>query len=179
MLRTRSVWLCFTVALVLGAWGWTPPAVAQSTQVAAPVAVGKVTGLPIPRYVSIRASEANLRVGPGSDYPIRWRLMRAGMPVQIVDEEAQWREVSMHDGERGWLYAPLLSGSRSLYVTLAQAPVRSAPDPRADIVALAAETVVLRARECQPGWCSVRKGDIKGWVARSMVWGVEPGEVFE
>ena len=27
--------------------------------------VGKVTNLPIPRYVSIRANEANLRVGPG------------------------------------------------------------------------------------------------------------------
>lgn len=170
--------LALLLSFAIGLWATagTLPAKAQSVDADS---VGKTTGLPIPRFVSIRADKANLRVGPGSDYPILWRLMRAGMPAQVVDEEGQWREIVLHDGERGWLFAPLFSGARTLYVTLARAPIRKAPDPRADIVALAAETVVLRVQECRPEWCEVRKGDIEGWIARTMVWGVFDGEVFE
>lgn len=140
---------------------------------------GKVTGLPIPRFVSIRADEANLRVGPGGQYPIRWRLLRAGMPAQIVDEENQWREVALHDGERGWLYAPLLSGARTLYVAFDRAPLVASPDLNAPIVAFVEKRVVLRVDACKVDWCAVRKGEIKGWIARHMVWGVAPGETFE
>lgn len=170
--------LALLLSLAIGLWASfvVVPAMAQPAD---RVSVGKTTGLAIPRFVSIRARKANLRVGPGSDYPVRWRLLRAGMPAQIVDEEGQWREVILHDGERGWLFGPLLSGARTLYVTLARAPIREAPDPRADIVALAAEAVVLRVQECRPEWCEVRKGDIEGWIARAMVWGVFEGEVFE
>jgi len=170
--------LALLLAFVFGlmATAGTFPARAQTADAAD---VGKTTGLPIPRFVSIRADRANLRVGPGSEYPVLWRLLRAGMPTQIVDEEGQWREVVLHDGERGWLFAPLLSGARTLYVTLDRAPIREAPDPRADIAALAAESVVLRAQQCRPEWFEVRKGDIQGWLCRSVVWGVAEGAVFE
>lgn len=142
-------------------------------------AVGKVTSLPIPRYVSIRADEANLRVGPGGQYPIRWRLLRAGMPAQIVDEENQWREVVLHDGERGWLYAPLLSGARTVYVTFERAPLVASADLNAGVVAYVEKRVVLRVDACEPHWCKVRKGEIKGWIARHMVWGLSPAETFD
>jgi SH3-like domain-containing protein len=149
------------------------PAEAQQTL------VGKVTNLPIPRYVSIRADEANLRVGPGGQYPVRWRLMRAGMPVRIVDEEEQWREVELYDGERGWLFGSLLSGARTLYVTDARAPLLAKGKPKARVVAFVEKGVVLRAKRCEPGWCEVRKGDVSGWVSRSSVWGFLPNEVFD
>ena len=141
--------------------------------------VGKVTNLPIPRYVSIRANEANLRVGPGGQYPVRWRLMRASMPVMIVDEEEQWREVELYDGERGWLYAPLLSGARTLYVTASRAPLLSKGKLDARVEAFVEKGVVLRAKKCEPQWCEARKGDISGWISRSSVWGFLPNEVFD
>lgn len=150
------------------------PALAQ-----APGPAGKETGLPIPRYVSIRADEANLRVGPGGAYPILWRLLRPGMPAQVVDEEGQWREIVLHDGERGWLHAPLLSGARTLYVLADGTPIMTEPGLDADVAANAEATVILRAKACRPEWCQVRKGGISGWVATRMVWGLLPGETFE
>lgn len=159
----------FVTFLAAAAVSWT--AMAET--------VGKVTKLPIPRYVSIRADEANLRVGPGGQYPIRWRLTRSGMPARVVDEEGQWREVVLHDGERGWLYAPLLSGARTLYVTSDYTPILDGPEADADVVAYAAERVILRARACRVHWCEVRKRKISGWVSRRQVWGVAPDETFE
>ncbi|MEQ9122551.1 MAG: SH3 domain-containing protein [Alphaproteobacteria bacterium] len=141
--------------------------------------VGKETGLPIPRYVSIRADEANLRVGPGGLFPIRWRLLRRNMPARIEDEEGQWREIVLHDGERGWLYNPLLSGARYLYVTADQAPLARKPEAGAQVSAYVQKGVVLRATTCEPGWCEVRKGEIRGWIARDAVWGVLDGERFD
>jgi SH3-like domain-containing protein len=141
--------------------------------------MGKETGRAIPRYVSIRADEANLRVGPGGQYPIKWRLLRSGMPAQIVDEQGQWREVMLHDGERGWLHAPLLSGARTLYVTVNRAPITSSPDSKASLVAYAERRVILRVEQCEPHWCEVRKGKLRGWVLRRLVWGILPTEILD
>ncbi len=160
-------------------WSLVLAALLASGPVAAAQEVGKETGLDIPRYVSIRADEANLRVGPGGEYPVLWRLTRAGMPARIVDEEGQWREVVLHDDERGWLHAPLLSGARTLYVVAREAPIRAKPSEESAVRAYADHSVVLRAEACQPDWCEVRKGDIGGWISRADVWGVFPGETFE
>ncbi len=156
------------IALLLAA-----PAVAQEAD------VGKSSGYKLPRFVSIKTDEINLRVGPGSQYPIRWRLRRFGMPAMVVDEEGQWFEVVLHDEERGWLYQPYLSGIRRIYVTRARAPIFEAANANSDIVALAEKGVILRLVACPAAWCQVRKGDIKGWIARADVWGLLPDEVYE
>jgi len=44
------------------------------------------TGLPLPRFVSLRAAEVNLRTGPGVRYPIDWVYHRRGLPVEVIDE---------------------------------------------------------------------------------------------
>ena len=43
----------------------------------------KGTGLPLPRFASLRSDEANVRSGPGTRYPIEWVFRRKGMPVEI------------------------------------------------------------------------------------------------
>lgn len=97
----------------------------------------------------------------------------------VVDEEGQWFEVVLHDAERGWLYQPYLSGIRRVYVKRDRAPIFAAADASSDIVALAEESVILRLLACPAAWCEVRKGDIKGWIARADVWGLLPNEVYE
>jgi len=174
---TRSLPLCIAALLglvaVLGLDGD-----AARAQTDKPI-VGKVTGLPIPRFVSIRADEANLRVGPGGRFPIVWRLLRRNMPAMVVDEEGQWREILLHDGERGWLYNPLLSGARYLYVTSDRSPILTDPTPGGAAIAYVQESVILRATGCERDWCSVRKGEIEGWIHRAAIWGALENETFE
>ena len=92
---------------------WTVAAQAQDSASRKP---GTVTGLPIPRFVSLKASEVNARVGPGPDYQIAWVFKRAGLPVEVLAEFESWRQVRDSDGVTGWVAAPLLSARRTAIV---------------------------------------------------------------
>ena len=47
---------------------------------------GPVTNLPLPRYVSMKAAEGNVRRGPSLTHRIDWVFKRRGMPLQITAE---------------------------------------------------------------------------------------------
>ena len=38
--------------------------------------IGKETGLEIPRYVSLKSDDANIRVGPSKNYPIKIKYIK-------------------------------------------------------------------------------------------------------
>ena len=42
------------------------------------------TGLPLPRFVSLRSEEVNMRTGPGVRYPVDWVYKRKNMPVEVI-----------------------------------------------------------------------------------------------
>jgi len=61
--------------------------------------------LPIPRFVTIKFDEVNVRTGPVIDCPIEWVFIRKGEPVEIIAEYEQWRKVRDINGEGGWVHA--------------------------------------------------------------------------
>ena len=73
---------------------------------------GGVTGLPLPRFVTLSSGKINMRVGPGSRYPIEWVYTRRGMPVEIVAEYELWRKVRDVDGTEGWVLKHMVSSKR-------------------------------------------------------------------
>ena len=77
---------------------------------------GSVTNLPIPRYVSLKAPEANVRRGPSLSHRIDWVFQRRAMPLKITDEYGHWRRVQDIDGAGGWMHYSLLSGARTVIV---------------------------------------------------------------
>ena len=42
------------------------------------------SGLPIPRYVSLKSDHVNVRAGPTKDNDVAWVYTRAGLPVEIT-----------------------------------------------------------------------------------------------
>lgn len=140
---------------------------------------GPVTGYDIPRFVSIRVDEANLRSGPDKYFPIRTVLLRRGMPVKVIDEFKLWRKVALHDGMEGWLHQSLISGRRTFLVLTEPADMRDDPDADADIVARLEVNALVNLTSCNGDWCAVSVGAYEGWVPRSAGWGALPGEDFE
>lgn len=140
---------------------------------------GAVTNLPIPRFVSLKGSEGNARRGPSLTHRIDWVFTRPGMPLRVTAEHENWRRVEDAEGMGGWVHYALLSGVRSVLVATDMAEFRTKPDARADVVFQAEQGVVGRLMECQPDWCRVNVQGEKGWIAKSALWGVEPGEVVE
>ena len=92
--------------------------------------VGPVTGLPLPRYVSLKGSEGNARRGPGLSNRIDWVFTRAGMPLRITAEFEHWRRVEDKDGLGGWIHYMLLSGIRTVLFTDPMTDLHARPDSR-------------------------------------------------
>jgi SH3-like domain-containing protein len=145
----------------------------------APAERGPVTGFPLPRYVSIRASEGNARRGPSRSHRIDWVFTRRDMPVMVVAEHGHWRRVVDRDGVGGWMHHALLSGVRTAIVEADMTPLHARPDAGSPVRARAELGVIGRLRECRPGWCLMEAGGYRGWVEAAGLWGVDPGETFD
>ena len=136
----------------------------------------KRTGLPLPRFASLRAGEVYMRAGPGTRYPVEWIYRRRGLPVQIIAEFDTWRKVRDWNGTVGWVHRAMLSGRR-MAITLANDTVlRRAPAADAPAVARSEPGVVARILKCADAWCRIEARGIKGWVPRGALWGTLPGE---
>ena len=138
---------------------------------------GRMTGLPLPRFVSLGADEVNLRFGPGEAYPIAWILAREGLPVEIVEEFDTWRKVRLHDGDLGWIHASLLSSRRTVLVADEVRALRQNPDREARIVLRAEPGVIGELLDCDDSWCRVEIDGRRGWLQRVEIWGVLPAEM--
>ncbi len=107
------------LAVILAGWLTAPGAPALAQKAAVDLAArkaGPITGLPTPRFVSLKADEVNVRRGPGWDHAVAWVFHRAGLPVEVIAEFDVWREVRDSEGATGWVAGTLLSGRRTVLV---------------------------------------------------------------
>ncbi len=139
------------------------------------------SGLPLPRFVSVSKSEANVRRGPGQDYPLLYQYQRRGLPLEIVAEYGRWRQVRDHEGAEGWMDVRLLRGIRTVMVRRAAnaLTLRNGPDGSAGVVALVQSGSIGRVEDCEEGWCEIDFGGHEGWLPRDMLWGVYSFEFNE
>lgn len=140
---------------------------------------GPITNLPLPRYVSLKGSEGNARRGPSLSHRIDWVFRHAGMPLRVVAEFGHWRRVEDMDGAGGWIHYALLSGVRTAIVQQDMVQLHAKPNADSDVVARAEAGAIVRLGECIPDWCRISGGGERGWVPKSTIWGVDPGEVRE
>lgn len=138
---------------------------------------GKVTNLPIPRYVSLKAEEGNVRRGPSLSHRIDWVFKRRNMPLEVTGEHGHWRRVRDRDGQGGWVHYSLLSGVRHVIVENDLTPLRVKPGTEAEVNAYAEAGVVARLGACNLDWCRIVTGRNRGWVKKGTVWGVGPEEI--
>ncbi len=159
-----------TALLVLGIF-YSEPLAGQARLSAADS--GRYTGLPLPRFASLRSEPVNLRRGPGLRYPIKWVLHRRGLPVEIVQEFFTWRSVRLSDGTVGWVHQSLLNGRRNFIVQTA-AFIRAEAKNGADVIARLEDGVIGHIINCRKNsfWCKVEVEGYRGFIQRNEVWGV-------
>ena len=142
-------------------------------------AKGTATGLQLPRWAAFRSDEVNLRSGPGMQYPIDWVYHRRDLPVRIEREFGVWRLIEDQDGTKGWVHQATLTGQRGFLVPGADArTLRASGSETANAVALLKPGVVGTIRGCaaDAAWCEVQAGSYRGWLRRTDMLGVDPGE---
>ena len=150
------------------------------TAVAAKDAALASSGLPIPRYVSLKSDHVNVRAGPTKDNDVAWVYTRSGLPVEITAEYENWRRVRDSEGAEGWVYHSLLSGRRTAVVTMKSkdglAPLRENPDSTAEVTARLQAGVVAQVKKCTSNWCHVAGNGFDGWIEQQRLWGVYTDE---
>ncbi|WP_299027858.1 SH3 domain-containing protein [uncultured Sulfitobacter sp.] len=176
-LRKLGAGLLGACALILTTSFATPVLAADGVQ--AGMQTGKVTKRPIPRYVSMKASEGNVRRGPSLTHRIDWVFKRRDMPLRITAEHGHWRRVEDRDGMGGWVHYSLLSGTRTVLVEKDMLTLHARPDPAAPVTAALELGVVARVAECSSEWCLLRSGGFRGWAPKARLWGVRPAETFD
>jgi SH3-like domain-containing protein len=138
------------------------------------------SGLPVPRYVSLKSDHVNVRAGPTKDNDVSWVYTRAGLPVEITAEFENWRRVRDSEGAEGWVYHSLLSGRRTAVVTMKTkdelAPLYDSADPRSGVAARLQAGVVAQVRKSGSGWCHVSGNGFDGWIQQERLWGVYADE---
>ncbi|MEM9426026.1 MAG: SH3 domain-containing protein [Pseudomonadota bacterium] len=147
------------------------------TTKASAVERGKVTNLPIPRFVSMKAEEGNVRRGPSLSHRIDWVFKHRNMPLRVTGEHGHWRRVQDRDGQGGWVHYSLLSGARHVIVETDLTPLRTKPGTEAEVNAYAEAGVVARLGSCDLDWCRINANGARGWVPKAVLWGVKPEEI--
>ncbi len=143
--------------------------------------VAQETGLPLPRFVSLRANEVNLRTGPGVQYPVDWVFHRQHLPVEVIREYRTWRLVRDWQGTQGWVHQSMLSGRRTFIVIGGTRTVRRNADSQSSPVARAEPGVIGGVERCPQasGWCQISIEERAGWLRRVELWGVYRHEEIE
>jgi len=132
-----------------------------------------------PHYLSLKSDTVHMRVGPGTQHPIEWVLQRRYMPVRVIAEIEQWRRVVDATGTTGWVHQQTLSSRRYAMVMGEVRSLRRAAQPDAVAIARLEPGVIGRLVECAGAWCRMEAGGFRGWIARTEIWGADPGETFK
>ena len=144
---------------------------------------GTVTGLPLPRYASLKSDRVNLREGPSKDHRTSWVFQREGLPVEITAEFETWRKIRDSEGTEGWVLHSLLSGRRSALITPWIKPEKNDPqslfdraDDRAKVSARLQPGVIVNIKSCNISWCRITGKEFDGYMRQEKLWGVYPNE---
>lgn len=140
---------------------------------------GPVTNLPLPRFVSMKASEANVRRGPSLTHRIDWIFKHQNVPLEIIAEHGHWRRVRDHDGAVGWIHYSLLSGARTAMIEQDMLMLKSKPNHDARAVVQLELGVIARVDECDTEWCRLSVAGYRGWAPKTYIWGVRAGETLD
>jgi len=154
------------------------------------------SGLPLPRFVSLKSKRVNMRIGPGRDYQVQWLYVRKNLPMEIIQEFGNWRKVRDPNGVEGWILHSLLSGTRAAIITpwemsnkdnlakkalLPTIDMYDSNSQNAATIARLEAGSLAKIQYCQNDWCRLQVAidndkKISGFVPQTMLWGVYPDE---
>lgn len=183
--RYRGVPACLAGCIwLLSAFYFSPFTQAETL---GPIPLGSSTGLPLPRYVSLKSDRVNLREGPSKDHRTLWIFQKTGLPVEITAEYENWRRIRDSEGTEGWVLQSLLSGRRTVLIkpwakkeilSLYAQPLEGNGEKGGlgKVLARLQAGVIAQIRRCDGGWCLIFGEGFEGYMRQADLWGVYPDE---
>ena len=140
---------------------------------------GPVTGLEMPRFVSLKSNDVNLRIGPSTNYPIILKYITENLPIEIIDEFDVWRKTRDHEGNIGWLHKSLIKGDRYVLTNkIEKEGINLHSIPNGKIIGVVKKNNILYLKSCILNWCKISQKNIKGWLLKKNIWGTYADEIY-
>ena len=142
--------------------------------------VGKETGLEIPRYVSLKSDDANIRVGPSKNYPIEIKYVKRNYPLKVLEEYEEWRKVEDFNNNIGWIHKSLISGIRTgIVLSNDSENIKLFNTLGGSVIGEIGMGNIVFLEKCKIDWCLVSSGNFKGWMDKKYIWGVKEKEIIK
>ena len=142
--------------------------------------IGKETGLEIPRYVSLKSDDANIRVGPSKNYPIEIKYIKKNYPLKILEEYEEWRKVEDFNRNIGWIHKSLISGIRTgIVLSNDNKNIILLNTLDGNVIGEIGNGNIVFLEKCKIDWCLVSTENFKGWMNKKNIWGVKQNEIIK
>jgi len=142
--------------------------------------VGIETGLELPRYVSLKSNDANIRVGPSKNYPIEIKYIKKDYPLKVLEEYGDWRKVEDFKMNIGWIHKSLISGNRTgIVLSKNNKNIELLNTLGGNVVGEIGQGNIVYLKKCKIDWCYVAVKNFKGWMNKKYIWGVKEKEIIK
>ncbi len=140
---------------------------------------GKETGLEIPRYISLKSNDANIRIGPSKNYPIEIKYIKKNYPLKILEEYEDWRKVEDFQKNFGWIHKSLISGSRTgIVLSNDNKTIKLLNTLNGNVIGEIGKGNIVFLEKCKIDWCLVSFGEYRGWIDKINIWGIKEKEII-
>ena len=139
--------------------------------------IGSDTGYKLPRFVSLKSNEVNLRIGSSTNYPIILQYTMKTLPVEIIEEYYVWRKINDIEGNKGWIHKTLLTGDRFAIINQPyKSYINIYSKPKGKIIGEIGKYNIVKIRLCLDQWCKINYKKNNGWINKKLLWGVYKNE---
>ena len=142
--------------------------------------IGKETGLEIPRYVSLKSNDANIRVGPSKNYPIEIKFIKKNYPLKVLEEYEDWRKVEDFQKNFGWIHKSLISGTRTgIVLSNDNKAIQLLNTLDGKVIGEVGNGNIVFLEKCKIDLCLVSLANHNGWIDKKNIWGVKKNEIIK
>ena len=138
---------------------------------------GSETGYKIPRFVSLKSNDVNLRIGSSTNYPIVLQYIVKNLPIEIIGEYDQWRNIIDIEGNQGWIHNNLIQGDRFAIINPSySSSLQIKNKPQGRVIGTIGKNNIVKIYKCLLDWCYIGYESKQGWVEKINLWGVYKSE---
>ena len=123
------------------------------------------------KYLSLKNTEVNLRLGPSFEYPIKLTYNKKYLPIIIFDKSGAWRKIKDFENNSGWIHISQLSKRKTAINYKNNSILFKKPTIYSKPIARLESGRLVLIKKCKAKWCKISSGGFSGWVYKNSLWG--------
>jgi uncharacterized protein YgiM (DUF1202 family) len=134
------------------------------------IIINASAGVAMAERLTVVASVANIRSGPGSNYDILWKVEKY-YPIFVIEKRNSWYHFKDFEDDRGWVHKSLVGILDAVITSKDKCNIRSGPGTDNKILFTVEKGIPFKVIKRQGRWLHIEHADKdQGWIHDSLVW---------